>query len=110
MQGWVFLAVAILAEIIGTSFLRKAEGFTRLMPSLVVMAGYAIACYFLALAVRSIPVAIAYAIWAGLGTALIALIGWLVLGQRLDLQAIGGLVLIVVGVVMLNLSSSNAVQ
>src|SRR5690606_26699800 len=64
---WVYLGIAIVAEIIATSALKSAEGFTRLLPSLVTVAGYAVAFYFLALTLREIPVGIAYAIWSGVG-------------------------------------------
>lgn len=102
---WIFLAVAILAEVMATSMLKLTEGFTRLLPSLVVIAGYALAFYFLALTLRTMAVGVAYAIWAGLGIALIALIGWLVLGQRLDAAGMAGIALIVAGVIVLNVFS-----
>jgi small multidrug resistance pump len=102
MHAWIFLALAIVSEVIATSALKASDGFSRLGPSLVVVAGYAIAFYFLSLTLRTIPVGVAYAIWSGVGVALIALIGWLVFGQTLDAPAIIGLLLIVAGVVVLN--------
>lgn len=102
---WMFLAVAILAEVMATSMLKLTEGFTRPLPSVVVIAGYALAFYFLALTLRTMAVGVAYAIWAGLGIALIALIGWLVLGQRLDAAGMAGIALIVAGVIVLNVFS-----
>ena len=101
-MNWFYLAIAIVAEVTGTSALKAAEGFTRLVPSLVVVAGYLIAFYFLSLSLRTIPIGIAYAVWSGIGIALLALIGWMIYGQSLDTPAIVGLALIVTGVVVLN--------
>jgi small multidrug resistance pump len=108
-MNWLYLAIAIVAEVTATSALKAAEGFTRLVPSLVVVAGYLIAFYFLSLSLRTIPVGIAYAVWSGVGIALVSLIGWMVYGQSLDAPAIAGLALIVSGVILLNgLSKSVA--
>lgn len=101
-MNWLYLGIAIVAEVVATSALKAAEGFTRLAPSVVVVVGYLIAFYFLSLTLRTIPVGVAYAIWSGIGIALISLIEWLVYGQSLDGPAIAGLVLIVAGVVVLN--------
>lgn len=109
MSVWVLLVCAIIAEVIGTSALKASEGFTRLGPSLVVVVGYATAFYLLSLTLRSIPVGIAYAIWSGLGVTLIALVGWLLYGQRLDAAGMIGIGLIVAGVAVLNLFSRTAV-
>lgn len=108
VKYWAFLAFAIVAEVIGTSALKSSDGFTRLWPSLVVVVSYAIAFYFLALSLKAIPVGIAYAIWAGLGVVLITLVGWLVLGQKMDAPAIAGVSLIVAGVAVINLFSGAA--
>jgi small multidrug resistance pump len=108
MQPWLFLALAIASEVIATSALKAADGFSRAAPSVVVVVGYVAAFYFLSLALRAIPVGVAYAIWSGVGIALIALIGWALYGQRLDAVAIAGLLLIVAGIVVLNLSASAA--
>lgn len=105
MKNWLFLAVAICGEVIATSALKSSDGFTKLMPSIVVVSGYAIAFYFLALALKSIPVGVAYAVWAGLGIVLVAAIGWLLYGQKLDLWAFVGIGLIISGVAVLNLLS-----
>ncbi len=107
MKNWLFLLVAIVSEVIATSALKSSEGFSKLWPSVTVVAGYCVAFYFLSLTLRVIPVGIAYAIWAGLGVALIAVAGWLVFGQKLDLPAIIGLVLIVSGVVVMNVFSTS---
>lgn len=105
MQQWIFLSIAIVSEVIATSSLKAAEGFTRLWPSLVVIVGYLLAFYFLSLTLKTIPVGIAYAIWSGAGVVLIAVSGWLFLGQSLDLPAVIGLFLIIAGVVIINVFS-----
>jgi small multidrug resistance pump len=104
----MYLAIAIAAEVVGTSFLRASEGFTKLVPSIMVVAGYGLAFFFLSLTLEKIPVGIAYAVWSGAGVTLIAAIGWLFLGQKLDGAAILGMGLIVAGVVVLNLFSKTA--
>lgn len=104
---WLLLGIAILAEVLATSALKLTEGFTRVGPSLVVIAGYVLAFYFLALTLRSMSVGVAYAIWAGSGIALIALIGWVVLGERLDAAGFIGIGLIIGGVLVLNLFSRS---
>lgn len=107
MSNWLVLTCAILAEVVGTSFLKASEGFTKLLPSLVVGVCYLLAFYLLSLTLKTIPVGIAYAIWSGAGIVLIALIGWLLFGQALDLAAILGMGLIVAGVMVLNLCSTS---
>lgn len=102
---YLYLAIAILAEVIGTSALKATRGFTRLGPSLVVVLSYAVAFYFLSLALQAIPVGVAYAVWSGVGIALITLIGWVVYRQRLDAPALAGIALILLGVVVLNWST-----
>lgn len=110
MQQWIYLGIAIVSEVIGTSALNASAGFSRLWPSLVVVAGYAVAFYCLSLALKSIPVGIAYAIWSGVGVALIALVGWVIFGQALDAPAVIGIALIVAGVVVLNVFSRTSVH
>lgn len=100
-----FLAIAIVAEVIATSALKATDEFSRLWPSLLVAAGYICAFYFLTLALRSIPVGVAYAIWAGMGIVLVAIAGVVLYGQRLDLAAIVGIGLIIAGVLVINLLS-----
>ncbi|RNF84394.1 DMT family transporter [Montanilutibacter psychrotolerans] len=107
-KGLLYLAAAITAEVIATSALKASEGFTRPLPSLVVLAGYAIAFYFLSLVLKTAPVGVAYAIWSGVGVVLIALIGWLLLKQPLDAPALIGIGLIVAGVVVIQLFSKTA--
>ncbi len=106
--GYLYLAIAIAAEVIATSALKASEGFTRLGPSLVVAAGYGVAFYFLSLVLKSVPVGVAYAIWSGVGIVLIALIGWAVLKQPLDAPALVGIGLIVAGVAVIQLFSKTA--
>lgn len=108
MKNWLFLAIAIVAEVAATSSLKASEGFTRLWPSLFVVAAYALAFYFLSLTLKTIPVGIAYAVWAGLGIVLVALIGWLAYGQRLDAAGIAGMALIIAGVLLIQLFSASA--
>ncbi|WP_297324023.1 SMR family transporter [Nitrosomonas sp.] len=107
MQNWILLAIAIVSEVIATSCLKSTEGFTRLWPSLVVVVGYLLAFYLLSLTLKTIPVGIAYAIWSGVGIVLIALSGWLFLGQSLDIPAVIGLTLIIAGVAVINIFSQT---
>ncbi|MFN7950518.1 MAG: multidrug efflux SMR transporter [bacterium] len=107
MSPWVYLVIAIVSEVVGTSALKASDGFTRLAPSLAVVIGYAIAFFFLSLTLRTIPVAVTYAVWSGVGIALIALVSWLVYGQTLDAAALGGIALIVAGVIVLNVFSKT---
>lgn len=102
MKYWLYLGIAILAEVLATSSLKSSEGFTRLWPSLATIAGYGVAFYFLSLTLKTIPVGIAYAIWSGIGIVLIAVIAWLVHGQKLDLAAVIGMGLIMAGVIVIN--------
>jgi small multidrug resistance pump len=110
MQQWIFLSVAILSEVLATSALKASDGFSRLWPSLIVIAGYGTAFYFLSLTLRTIPVGVVYAIWSGAGITLIALAAWILYGQSLDLPAIIGMLLIVAGVVVLNVFSKTVSQ
>lgn len=107
MKAWLLLGTAILAEVIATSALKASEGFSRWLPSMAVVIGYGIAFYCLSLTLRHIPIGIAYAVWSGVGTALIALIGVVAYQQKLDLPAMLGIGLIVAGVLVLNLFSKS---
>ena len=109
-MNWLFLSIAIIAEVIATSALKAADGFTRLGPSLVVIAGYGIAFHFLSLALRGIPVGVAYAVWSGVGIVLISVIGWLAFGQALDAAAVFGIGLIMAGVIVLNVFSRTSIH
>jgi small multidrug resistance pump len=108
--AYVYLSVAIVAEVIATGALRAAEGFTVLLPSAISVVGYVVAFYFLSLTLKTMPVGIAYAIWSGVGIVLISLVGWLVYKQLLDLPAIIGMTLIMAGVVVINLWSRTVVH
>jgi small multidrug resistance pump len=104
---YVYLAVAIVSEVIGTTALNASSGFTRPIPSLIVVVGYAIAFYGLSLTIRTIPVGLAYAIWSGVGIVLISAIGVVWFRQHLDAAAILGLSLVIAGVVIVNLFSRS---
>jgi small multidrug resistance pump len=104
---WAVLSVAILAEVIATSALKASNGFSRLWPSVVVVLGYGLSFYCLSIVLRTVPVGVVYAIWSGVGIALITLAGWLFFGETLDAPAFAGLALIVAGVVVLNLFSRS---
>ena len=105
-QGYVYLAIAIVGEVCATAALKATDEFTRPVPSLIVVVGYATALFFLSLTLRSVPVGVAYAIWAGAGTALIALSGYILYGQALDAAAVFGMCLIVAGVAVVNASAT----
>lgn len=102
---YIYLAIAIVGEVLGTSALKSSEGFTRLAPSLGAMAGYAVAFYFLSITLKTLPVGVAYAMWSGIGIVLVAAVGTLVFGQKIDLWGAVGMGLIVAGVIVLNFLS-----
>ena len=105
--AYLFLFFAIVAETVGTSALQASQQFSRLAPSLLVVVAYGISFYLLAMALKTIPVGVAYAIWSGLGIVLIALIGFAVFGQKLDFAAVLGLALIIAGVGVMHLFSNT---
>ena len=108
MSGALYLAIAIAGEVVATSFLKAANGFTVLGPSLAVVAGCAVTFYFFSLALQTIPVGVGYAIWSGAGIVLISLIAYAVHGQTLDLPALIGMALILAGVLVINIFSRSA--
>ena len=108
MKNHLFLLGAILAEVVGTSALKSSEGFTRWGPTALVVVGYGLAFWLLSLTLRSIPVGVAYATWSGLGIVLIAVVAWLVHGQKLDAWALLGMALIVAGVLIMNVLSTSS--
>ena len=110
MNHWIALAVAIVAEVIGTTALKASNEFTRLWPSLIVVAGYGTAFYFMTLSMRVLPVGIMYAIWSGMGIMLVSVIGWVVYRQALDMPAIIGMGLIIAGVIVINVFSKSVVH
>ncbi len=107
MKNFIVLLAAIVFETIATSFLNKSEQFTKLIPSIVTVVCYCVSFYCLSIALKTIPVGIAYAIWSGVGIVLIALIGLFVFKQHLDLPAILGLTLIIAGVITINVFSKS---
>lgn len=104
-RSYLFLALAIVFEIIATTFLKKSEEFSKLWPSVVTVIGYAFAFYFLSLSLRQIPVGITYAIWSGVGIVFITIIGVVAFKQVPDLPAIIGIALIMLGVIVINVFS-----
>jgi small multidrug resistance pump len=104
---YIYLVIAILAEVAATTALPASRQFTQLWPSILVVVGYATAFFFLSLTVKVMPVGIVYAIWAGLGIVAVAVLGVVIYGQRLDLVAIAGMGLIIAGVLVINLLSST---
>jgi small multidrug resistance pump len=104
---YVYLAISIIAEVIGTSALKASEGFTKLWPSVVVVVGYGVAFHFLSLTLKTIPIGVAYAIWAGAGISLVAIVGWVLFEQKLDAAAIIGMCLIITGVVVMQVFSKS---
>lgn len=105
---YIYLALAIIAEVAATSALKASEEFTRLVPSLIVIVGYGVAFYLLTLVLRVIPVGVTYAIWSGLGIVLVTVVGIFLYKQIPDLPAIIGMGLIVSGVVVINVFSKTA--
>lgn len=106
-MSWLYLAIAIVAEVIGTTALKATDGFTKLVPSLIVIVAYGASFFFLSLTLKTMPVGIAYAVWSGVGIVLIAMAGWWFYGQTIDAAGIAGIALIGAGVIVLN-TLSNA--
>jgi small multidrug resistance pump len=104
---YFYLIVAIAAETIGTTALQASAQFTRFWPSVLVVVAYGLSFYLLALALKVMPVGIVYAIWSGLGIVLIAIIGYVLFGQRLDWPAVTGLGLIITGILVIHLFSGS---
>ncbi|KFC22606.1 DMT family transporter [Epilithonimonas lactis] len=105
---YLFLGLAIIFEVVGSSFMKASDGFTKWLPSAITAAAYLICFYFLSLALKSIPLGVAYAIWAGLGIVLTAAVSVLIFKQKLDLAGIVGIIFIVIGVVIMNFFSKSA--
>ncbi len=104
---WIYLIAAIVAEVSATLALRASMGFTRLVPSLVVVCGYGISFYLLAQILQVIPVGVVYAIWSGAGIVLVSLLGRVLFGQRLDAAALAGIGLILAGVMVIRVFSDT---
>ena len=110
MNNWVYLGLAIFSEVVATASLKSTEGFTRLMPSIVVLVGYSAAFYFLSLTLDTIPIGVAYAVWSGVGVATITLVSFVIYNQKIDAAGLIGIGLIVAGVVVLRLFSEASVD
>ncbi|WP_222909643.1 DMT family transporter [Pseudomonas sp. DNDY-54] len=110
MTGYIYLAIAITAEVIATTSMKALDGFSRPLPLLLVVVGYSISFWMLSLVVKTIPVGVAYAIWAGLGIVLVSVAAALIYQQKLDLPAVLGMAMIVGGVVVIQLFSSSTVH
>ena len=105
---YLYLMAAVLAETIGTTALQASQQFTRLVPSVIVVIAYAVSFFLMSLTLKFMPVGIVYAIWSGLGIVLIAAIGFLVFGQRIDLPAIAGMAMIIGGILIIHLFSTSS--
>ncbi|WP_269530805.1 multidrug efflux SMR transporter [Chitinimonas sp. BJYL2] len=104
-MAWLHLFIAIVAEVIATTALKASDGFSRLVPSTIVVLGYCIAFYFLSLTLRTLPIGVAYAVWSGVGIVLVSVAAFVLYQQKLDLAAVIGIALILAGVLVLNLFS-----
>jgi small multidrug resistance pump len=107
MNAYLALGIAIVAEVIATTALKSSESFTRLVPSLISIAGYGTALYLLTVTMKAIPTGVTYAIWSGLGIVLISITSFFVHQQKIDLWGMVGMALIIAGVVVLNLFSNS---
>ena len=105
---YIYLVLAVVAETVGTSALQASQQFTRVWPSVLVVLAYGVAFYLLSLALKFIPVGVLYAVWSGVGIVCIAMIGWLVFRQSLDLPALLGIALIIAGIAVIQLFSGTA--
>ena len=109
-MGYLYLSISIIAEVIGTTALKASEEFTNPVPSIIVIVSYAVAFYSLTFVLRTIPVGVAYAIWSGVGIALISVAAFFMYRQSLDLPAIIGIGLIMAGVAVINLYSISVLH
>src|SRR5829696_1544135 len=107
MLAWIYLSAAIVTEVVGTVFLRYTDGFTRPVPSIVVVVIYVASIWLTALALKSLEISLAYAVWAGVGTAAVAIIGMAALGETGNAMKLASIALVIGGVVGLNLSGAN---
>ena len=101
-MAYVYLGLAIIAEVIATSSLKATEEFTKIGPTIMMIVGYGVAFYCMTLALRAIPLGITYAIWSGLGIVLVSIVGIVLYNEKLDLPAVIGMGLIIAGVVVIN--------
>jgi small multidrug resistance pump len=107
MLAWIYLAAAIATEVVGTVFLKFTDGFTRPMPSLIVIVTYVLSIWLTALAVKGLEISLVYAVWAGVGTAAIAVIGMAALGESINTLKVASIALVIAGVVGLNVAGAN---
>lgn len=107
MNSYVLLALSIIGEVFGSSLLKASNGFRNLLPSLGVVGGYGLAFYCLSLCLRTIPLSLAYAIWSGAGTAIIALIGYIFWNEAFGMLKVTGILLIIGGIIVLNASDQT---
>ncbi|NEW05484.1 multidrug efflux SMR transporter [Paenibacillus sp. SYP-B3998] len=107
MSSYIFLFTSIFCEAFASAMMKASKGYSRVLPTICMISGYAAAFYFLSLAVRNIPLSFAYATWAGLGTVLVAIIGRFAFKETISKKSVLGMTMLVVGVVLLNLSGSS---
>ncbi|WP_278495629.1 DMT family transporter [Pantoea vagans] len=107
LNTYIILAISICAETLATTMMKASDGFTRIIPSMVVVVGYAISFHGLSLVVKTMNIGIAYAIWAGMGIFLVSIMSFLFYKQKLDLPAIMGMALIAVGILIIQLFSKS---
>ena len=110
MNDWVYLFLAIMSEVIATASLKSTEGFTKPIPSIIVLIGYCAAFYFLSLTLDTISIGVAYAIWSGVGVATITVVSFFLYDQKIDLAGILGIGLIISGVSVLRLLCESTVE
>jgi small multidrug resistance pump len=110
MNVWWLLLLAVCSEVIATLALKSSDNFTKVLPSIIVVIGYGAAFYLLTLTLNKIPLGIAYAVWAGLGIVLVSVLAWLIHDQRLDIAALIGIALIIIGVITIHLFSNTTVH
>ena len=108
-MSYFYLVIAIIAEVIGTSMLKESNGFSRLIPGVISVTAYVVALFLLSLTLKTMPTGIVYAIWSGFGIVLIAIVAWVFQGQKLDVPAMAGMALIIVGICVMNLFSKAGV-
>lgn len=108
--AYIFLTIAILSEVVATTMLKATDGFTKLVPSVIVTLGYICSFYFLAITLKFMTVGIVYAIWSGVGIVAVSILGYLVYGQKIDLPAAIGMGLIIAGVVVIQLFSQTVAE
>lgn len=109
MNGYAWLAIAIVCEVIATTALKASDGFSKTLPSIISAAGYGVAFYALSHSMKTVPVGVGYAIWSGIGIVLITLLAWVIFKQKLDLPAVVGMGMILAGVLVINLFSKAVV-